>query len=93
MSSYCGVRPLSAVVNSSWSWLLRMEGQQIPGPGQSLRRSLVASHKDRDHFVSDFFGCHSATGIGVAGSYQSRQEIFWLAVSAIEDPSLRAIPK
>ena len=44
MSSYCGVRPLSAVANSSWS-LASTEGWRDSGsgPGQSLRCGLVAS--------------------------------------------------
>ena len=58
----------------------RMERQQVPGPNERLRCGLVASHKDRDHFIADFFGRHSAASLGVTGSYQSRQEIFCLAV-------------
>src|SRR5262249_2903078 len=55
-----------------------MKRQQIPGPGQSLGSGLMPGHEDRDHFVADFFRCHSAAGFRIAGSDESRQEIFWL---------------
>src|SRR5262249_61739996 len=55
-----------------------MKRQQIPGPSQSLGSGLMPGHEDRDHFVADFFRCHSAAGFRIACSDESRQEIFWL---------------
>ncbi len=54
---------------------LRMQRQEIPGPGERQRRRLMTGHEDGDDLVAHFLGAHAEAGLGVARFQKPRQQI------------------